>query len=1279
MHLDPSTSAENQRLAAVVSNEIQNGGKEASLDSLVRIAARFCGVPIALVTLVDDVRQFFKAREGYDGPVEAPLDVGYCPIVVEQAAPLVISDTHADPVHAANPAASEGGIRFYAGVPLLTDEGHVLGTLCVLDKAPRPAGLTSEQLEMLSALASQVVSQFELRRLLARQDAGARERDALSRVQAAIATAEGDIDVVLTALVDAALETIPAAEAGVVELIDGDELEYRAVGGTLVPHRGLRVPLRGSLAGSCALKNAPILVGDILRDPRSAHDIVRRIGLRAAVFAPIVRGDRVLGVLKLQSSKPGVFTKHDLNLMRLLAGVATAGLTEVRAAEAQRAVSAGAQRHRAIFNSTTQFAMIVTDRDGCVTDWNSGAERILGWSAREMQGQTVDRIFTPEDRLAERAALEMRVSSEEGRASDERWHLKQDGSRFWASGEMMPLRDGADAHIGFVKVLRDRTDEHLAGKALESAEHRLRRAQEAGGVGLFSVDLGDNQLRPTPEFCRLYGLAAQDSYPATTIEALILPEDAHLVSTASSRVRGEHIQDVEYRVLRPDTGSVHWIARKAEIERDDAGRPVRFSGTVRDVTEQRSARDALARSEQRYRALFEAIDDGFCIIEFIDGPNGPSSDYVHVEANPGYHRHTGISDIVGKRIRDLAPTEADGWVELYGSVLRTGQPIRFEREFVAASRHIEVSAARVEPATQRQVSILFRDITARKQAEVALRASEAWARENAERVQLALAAGAIIGTWFWDLPSDRFTVDEAFARAFGLDPALGRDGIPLAQIVATVHPDDQEGLATAISEAVASGGAYAHQYRTRRADGRYYWLEANGHVTRGADGTPQSFPGVLIDIEERRAIEAERERATALLRSLNETLEQRVADRTAELMQAEEQLRQSQKMEAVGQLTGGLAHDFNNLLAGIVGSLDLLQRRVKQGRIADIDRYVTGAMTSANRAAALTHRLLAFSRRQTLDPKVVDSNALVASMEDLLRRTVGPTVSVDTVLPADVGPILCDPNQLENVLLNLTINARDAMPNGGGLRIETRQVDVDVLFAGERDMPEGPYVTLAVTDTGTGMPPEVIARAFDPFFTTKPLGEGTGLGLSMIYGFAKQSGGQVRIHSKEGIGTTVTVYLPRYAGVVAAKPLEEVAGEVRAEAGETVLVVDDEPIVRGLIVEVLQELGYGAIEASDGVSAMREIERHPRFDLLVTDVAMPGGMNGRQLADVARQRHPGLQILFITGFAESIAAGNGVLEPGMQVLTKPFTMEALAIRMREMIDGAAARSTLRQD
>jgi PAS domain S-box-containing protein len=554
-----------------------------------------------------------------------------------------------------------------------------------------------------------------------------------------------------------------------------------------------------------------------------------------------------------------------------------------------------------------------------------------------------------------------------------------------------------------------------------------------------------------------------------------------------------------------------------------------------------------------------------------------------------------------------------------------------------------------------------RDVTEAREFEATLKL-------HAERVQLALAAGAIIGTWNWDLPNDRFTVDVAFARAFGLDPALGLVGISLEQVIATVHPDDKPGLLAAIQEVVSRGGAYIHQYRVKRSDGKYYWIEANGRVDHGPDGTPLSFPGVLLDVEERRAVEAERDRAAAALRALNETLEQRVEERTADLMRAEEQLRQSQKMEAVGQLTGGLAHDFNNLLTGITGSLELLGTRVAQGRLKDVDRYVTAALGAAKRAAALTHRLLAFSRRQTLDPKPTDVNRLTADMVDLIRRTVGPEIKVEVVEAGGLWPTLVDAPQLENALLNLCINARDAMPRGGRITIETANKWLDERAADERDLPPGQYLTLCVTDTGTGMPPYVIAKAFDPFFTTKPIGQGTGLGLSMIYGFVRQSGGQVRIYSEVGQGTTMCLYLPRHYGDAAAPEIQpDLADAPRAEAGETVLVVDDEPTVRMLVTEVLEDLGYAAIEAADGPSGLKVLQSDVRVDLLVTDVGLPGGLNGRQMADAARVSRPNLRVLFITGYAENAVIGDGHLEPGMQVLTKPFAMEALATRIKDLI------------
>jgi PAS domain S-box-containing protein len=678
--------------------------------------------------------------------------------------------------------------------------------------------------------------------------------------------------------------------------------------------------------------------------------------------------------------------------------------------------------------------------------------------------------------------------------------------------------------------------------------------------------------------------------------------------------------------------------------------------------------DALFRSEARYRALFEAIDEGFCIIEFIDGPHGPLSDYVHIEANSGYERQTGIADIVGKRLREIEPDAADKWIALYGDVLKTGKTVRFEQEFEAIGRHIEVSSSRVEPASLRQVSVMFRDITERRQTEQALRASEAIARRNVQRVQLALAAGAIIGTWFWDVQADRFTGDDALATAFGLDPALGHSNLSLDQVIETVHPDDRAGLMEAIGNALKRGGPYIHQYRTKRHDGNYYWLEANGRVELGPDGKALNFPGVLIDIEERRAVEAERDKAISDLMLLNETLEQRVAERTQDLMRSEEQLRHSQKMEAVGQLTGGLAHDFNNLLAGISGSLELMQTRLAQGRISDLDRYITGAQGAAKRAAGLTQRLLAFSRRQTLDPKPVLLNRLVSGMQDLITRSVGPTIHVETAFAGGLWTTFVDVGQLENALLNLCINARDAMPDGGKLTIETSNRWFDERAAPQRGLPPGQYVSLCVSDSGTGMSPEIVERAFDPFYTTKPIGQGTGLGLSMVHGFAGQSGGTARIYSELGKGTMICIYLPRHLGGDAGEDdVADVAATPRSADHETILVVDDEPLVRMVAVEILEELGYHVLEAGDGPTALKIINSGQPIDLLVTDVGLPGGMNGRQLADAVRAERPDFKILFVTGYAENAVLNHGHLEHGMHVMTKPFLSDAFARRVKELL------------
>jgi PAS domain S-box-containing protein len=464
--------------------------------------------------------------------------------------------------------------------------------------------------------------------------------------------------------------------------------------------------------------------------------------------------------------------------------------------------------------------------------------------------------------------------------------------------------------------------------------------------------------------------------------------------------------------------------------------------------------------------------------------------------------------------------------------------------------------------------------------------------------------------------------------------------------------------AAALDTARAGGlGQFQGEALTLRNVAKYWDVQATGML--GLNGKIARLLVVSRDITRLR-------KAELALQELAASLEAKVEARTQALAKTEEALRQSQKMEALGQLTGGIAHDFNNLLTGIIGSLDILRRRMAAHRLEDLDRFMDAATMSAHRAASLVHRLLAFARRQSLDTKPSDVNALVAGMEELLHRTLGETVALQTHLRPEVWQAMADGHQLENAILNLAINARDAMEGGGQLTIETANNSFDEQYAARHeDVDAGDYVVICVSDTGSGMSPEVMEKAFDPFFTTKPIGEGTGLGLSMIYGFAKQSGGHVRIHSAPGAGTTVKLMLRR---AEAAGPCEvEEAPELAMGRGETVLVVEDDPTVRLLMVDVLDELGYRHIEVPDGQAAVPILQSRQRIDLLLTDVGLPN-LNGRQVAEIGRQSRPDLKVLFVTGYAEKAAVRQGFLEPGMEMLMKPFALEALAAKIRAMIE-----------
>lgn len=528
--------------------------------------------------------------------------------------------------------------------------------------------------------------------------------------------------------------------------------------------------------------------------------------------------------------------------------------------------------------------------------------------------------------------------------------------------------------------------------------------------------------------------------------------------------------------------------------------------------EARSRLIALRESEARFRTLFDTMDEGFCIIEFIDGPHGPLSDYVHVQANAAYERHAGIPNVVGRKVRDMVGEEADSWVERYRNVLLTGEPIRFEQELEATRRHLELAAFRVDPAERNEVAVIFQDVTERKQSEIALR-------------------------------------------------------------------------------------------------------------------------------------------------ELNETLERRVSEAVAERASALAQLHEAQKLETIGQLTGGVAHDINNLLTPIMGALDMVSRRYSDAD-ARTKRLLDGALQSTDRAKTLVNRLLGFARRQALETRPVNVSALLEGMRDLIVSSIGSTVELKMLAPGDLPPAMTDPNQLELAILNLCVNSRDAMPDGGSLTIVAERVAV-----GPRGLPQlkpGAYLRVSVIDTGMGMDATTLNKAVEPFFSTKGLGKGTGLGLSMVHGFAAQLGGAFTLSSESGEGTRGDLYLP-IAEAAAEPAVRSAAQSVEASRHLTLLLVDDEELVRAGTADMLRELGHVVHEATGGPEALGKLNSGLEVDAIVTDYMMPR-MNGAEFAAQVRALDPGAMILVITGYA------GGDLELGLPQLAKPFRQADIALALDRLVD-----------
>jgi PAS domain S-box-containing protein len=936
------------------------------------------------------------------------------------------------------------------------------------------------------------------------------------------------------------------------------------------------------------------------------------LGASAVICMPLIKDGRLAALMAILENAPREWSEYDLNLMR--------EVTDRSWAHIQRVGAEGALREREAYNrqildGAIDYGIVATDLEGRVTLWNRGAAEMLGWSEPEMIGQPIATFFTPEDRALGRPEAKRREALEQGRAHDARWHLRKSGERFWGLSEMTPLRDARGNVIGLVKLMRDRTVEYEAQEALQLSEERLRRAQAAGGVGLFSVDIESDRISATEEFCRIFGIEPRDELPAEEVQRLVVPEDKRLVSDRKTRGSGSALLDIEYRIHRADTGEERTIARRADYEFDGDGVRTRLVGVVQDVTDRLRIQRALEKSEAQFSALAQNMPNHVWTAQ-ADGWFDWFNDQVYTYSGAAPGSLTGSRWTVLVHPDDLART-----LERWSASLATGEAYEAEHRLRDAQGRYRWHLTRAQPLTDTRGAITAwvgtnTEIEAQKQAEVE-------SVQDRERL--------------WKSSQDLMLVCNLDGLITAVNPSAERMlGWNETEIVGHylsdfLHPEDLAATAREMESLNQGETTFAFENRYRTKDESYRliaWtaVPANGRIH-----------AIGRDITDQREVE--------------------------------EALRQSQKMEAVGQLTGGIAHDFNNLLQGITGSLDIMQTRLSRGRTDDLGKWLEGARGSAERAAALTHRLLAFSRRQPLDPRPVQANPLIESMEDLLQRTLGENIALDLALDEELWLTRCDPNQLESAILNLAINARDAMPDGGLLTIATSNVRLDSPAAAQqREVRPGHYVCVSVTDTGTGMARETIARAFEPFFTTKPTGQGTGLGLSMIYGFARQSEGHAVIESVVDEGTSIKLYLPRHRGAdLAEDNCSGLEASLSTDAGEMVLVVEDEPVVRGLIVEVLRELGYHAIEAADGPEGLAILQGHGRIDLLVTDIGLPG-LNGSQVADAARMVRPDLKVLFMTGYAENAALASGFLEPGMALITKPFAMDVLANKIREIIE-----------
>ncbi|GBU19386.1 MULTISPECIES: GAF domain-containing protein [Methylobacterium] len=1009
---------------------------------------------------------------------------------------------------------------------------------------------TVERLESLGRLATIAI---ENARLAQARDRAAALGAAQNRILE-LAVQEAPSRLTLEAIVREVEGLSASGLLGSILLLDEDGRHLRHGAGPSLPDAyndaidGIAIGPSVGSCGTAAFRNEPVFVSDIASDLlwEDFRELALGHALRACWSIPIRSSQgAVLGTFALYHREPREPQPADLEIVDFV--VRTAGLVVERVG-AEAKVRTSEARYRQIVEGAEDFAIITFDGDGILTGWNSGAERIVGHRADDVIGTRGDFFYTDHDRADGVFDREIERARERGRAVNERWHVRKDGSLFWGSGLLMPL---AMDHGGYVKIFRDRTAEHEAEAALRESEARLRFFDELDARLFGARQASDAMLAATELLGRKLGVS-RCAYADvdTDSDRFWIRSDYNAPGIASST----------------GTYSLDLFGPRAAADMR-AGRTL----IVRDVAGEVGAGEG--------REMFQAI---------------------------------GIGAIV------CCPLVKDGRLAAMMAV-HQDRPRNWEPSEVT----------------------LIREVVERCWAHVERVGAEARLRESEERLRLAVD-NADVGFWDVDVVNDILIWPPRTKAMFGISAEVP---VTMRDFYDGLHPDDRDATSAAYAAAAdpERRALYDVDYRTvGKEDGIVRWVAAKGRGVFDAAGRCLRVAGTAVEITARKAAEE-------ALRELNATLETRIAKAIADREEAQEALRQSQKMEAMGQLTGGVAHDFNNLLTPIVGVLDMLQRRNVGGEREQ--RLIAGAAQSAERAKTLVQRLLAFARRQPLQAVPVDVAKLVTGMGELVASTTGPQIKVVVSAPDDLPPAVADANQLEMALLNLSVNARDAMPEGGTLRISA---SAESIRPGHRsNLPAGHYICLSVADTGAGMDAATLARAVEPFFSTKGIGKGTGLGLSMVHGLASQLNGALTIQSRPNLGTNVELWLPRSMLLPVAETRGVEASEGQAAQG-TVLLVDDEELVRASTADMLADLGYTVVEAASGEQAMQLLDSGLKFDVLVTDHLMPG-VSGTDLAGIVRTSRPGTTILLVSGYAEREG-----LDPDLPRLTKPFRKADLA-------------------